>query len=178
MDSRVQHFVICQFSIIFLLSYNFLQFDDFIIYFQDIYNNSLKERYEDDPSTHPNLICGWRQDRSVGPIEIIYTDSLTLQPRSLDNPQCVDYQMLAIGSEYSISQVQVILDRRVHDQMTYLNKKYKRLIVDYEELCRVVMEMRSHMGGPCAPPYWPHGPDNNQPPPPLPVPSLFQIYCI
>jgi len=23
------------------------------------------------------------------------------------------------------------------------------------------MEMRSHMGDPCAPPYWPHGPGDN-----------------
>jgi len=39
----------------------------------------------------------------------------------------------------------VILDQQVHDQMTHLNKKYKRLTSDYQELCQVVMEMRSNM---------------------------------
>jgi len=35
--------------------------------------------------------------------------------------------------------------------------------------------MRSHIGDPCAPPYWPHGPDDNQPfsPPPPPPPVLL-----
>jgi hypothetical protein len=29
------------------------------------------------------------------------------------------------------------------------------------------------MGGTCAPPFWPYGPGNDQPPPPLPAPPLF-----
>jgi hypothetical protein len=44
-----------------------------------------------------------------------------------------------------------MLDQRVYDQTTLLNEKYKRLTTDYKELCRVVMEMRSHMGDLCAP---------------------------
>jgi hypothetical protein len=40
--------------------------------------------------------------------------------------------------------------------------------MDYEELHRVVMEMRSHMDGPCAPRYWPLGPNDDQSPPPAP----------
>jgi hypothetical protein len=39
----------------FLLSYNFLQFDEFIFSFQDAYKSRLKERYDDDPLTHLNL---------------------------------------------------------------------------------------------------------------------------
>jgi hypothetical protein len=66
-----------------------------------------------------------------------------------------------------------MLDQRVQDQTTYLNEKYERLIADYEELCRVVMEMRSHMGGPYSPPFWPHGPDDDYPSPPPPPPSFF-----
>jgi len=64
-----------------------------------------------------------------------------------------------------------MLDQRVQDRMTNLNEKYKRPNADYEELHRVVMKMRSHMGGPYAPPYWPHGPDGQFSPPP--VPHLF-----
>jgi hypothetical protein len=45
-----------------------------------------------------------------------------------------------------------MLDKRVHDRTTYLNEKYKRLTMDYEELRQVVMEMRSQMSDTCAPP--------------------------
>jgi len=59
--------------------------------------------------------------------------------------------------------------------MTHLNEKYERLATDYEELRRLVMMMRSQMGGACAPSNWPHGLGDNQPPHPLPpqAPLLF-----
>jgi hypothetical protein len=44
--------MVCWFSTIFLLSYNFLQFDEFIFSFQDTYNIRSKERYGDDSLTH------------------------------------------------------------------------------------------------------------------------------
>jgi hypothetical protein len=37
------------------LSYYLLEFDEFIFSFQETYNNRLKERYEDDPSIHPDI---------------------------------------------------------------------------------------------------------------------------
>jgi hypothetical protein len=43
------------FQPLILLSYNFLQFDEFIISFQDTYNNHLNERYGDNLSTRPDL---------------------------------------------------------------------------------------------------------------------------
>jgi hypothetical protein len=39
----------------FFLSYYFLSFDEFIFSFQDMCNSQLKEKYGDDPSTHPDL---------------------------------------------------------------------------------------------------------------------------
>jgi hypothetical protein len=66
--------------------------------------------------------------------------------------------MLAIGSEHSTPEFEAILDQRVQDQTIHLNEKYKRFTADYEELCRVVMEIRSRMSGLCALPSWPHGP--------------------
>jgi hypothetical protein len=54
-NSRAQYFVVCWFSIIFFLSYYFLEFNEFIFYFHDTYNSSWKERYKDDPSTHPDI---------------------------------------------------------------------------------------------------------------------------
>ena len=38
-----------------------------------------------------------------------------------------------------------MLDHQVQDRMTHLNDKYKRSTVDYEKLCRLVIEMISHM---------------------------------
>jgi len=37
------------------LSYYFLEFDEFIFSFQDTYNSRLKEKYEKEPLTHPDL---------------------------------------------------------------------------------------------------------------------------
>jgi hypothetical protein len=44
-----------------------------------------------------------------------------------------------------------MLDQRVHDQTTHLNKKYERLTADYKELRRVVMKIRSQISSTCAP---------------------------
>ena len=67
-----------------------------------------------------------------------------------------------------------MLNRRVHDRTTHLNEKYERLTADYEKLCQIVIEIRSHMDDPCAPPYWIHSPGDDQPSPPLsPTPPLF-----
>jgi len=78
--------------------------------------------------------------------------------------------MLAIGSEHSTPEFEAILDRTIH-----LNEKYKRFTADYEELCRVVMEIRSRMSGLCALPYWPHGPGNNQPGPMFPATTSLAL---
>jgi hypothetical protein len=37
------------------------------------------------------------------------------------------------------------------------------------------MEMGSHMGDPCAPPYWPHSPSNDQPPPSSSAVSILDL---
>jgi hypothetical protein len=54
-DSQAQHFIIYWFSTIFFLSYYLLKFDEFIFHFQETYNSWLNERYEDNPSTHPDI---------------------------------------------------------------------------------------------------------------------------
>jgi hypothetical protein len=63
-----------------------------------------------------------------------------------------------------------MLDQRVQTQTTHLNEKYKQLIADYEELCQLVMKMRSQMDGTYTSPNWPHGPDDDQPPSPPTLP--------
>jgi hypothetical protein len=60
-----------------------------------------------------------------------------------------------------------MLDQLVQDmRRPILMIKYEGLIADYEELRRLVMEMRSQMGGLCAPYNWAPGLGDDQPPPP------------
>jgi hypothetical protein len=134
------------FNHFFLLSYNFLQFDEF--FFQDTYNNRLKERYMDDPLTHPYLDPDlWLEaGSSSGPdrnrvYELSNTTTENLQmTHSVSTIGCLQLVLSTQTLEFK-----VMLDQQVHDQTTHLNKKYKRLTSDYQELCQVVMEMRSNM---------------------------------
>jgi hypothetical protein len=72
------------------------------------------------------------------------------------------------------SKFAAILDQQVQDmRRPILMIKYEGFIVDYEELRRLVMEMRSQICGLCAPSNWPHGLDDDQPHPPPLAPSLF-----
>jgi len=87
------------------------------------------------------------------------------------------HSVSTVGCSQSIPSIQTpefeaILNQRVHDRTTNLNKKYKQFIADYEEPRWMVIKMTSHMGDPCAPPYWPHNLDDNQRCPP-PMPPLF-----
>jgi hypothetical protein len=45
--------------------------------------------------------------------------------------------------------------------------------MNYDQLCQMVMDIRSRMGDDtCATTFWLYGPGNNQPPPPPPPPPL------
>jgi hypothetical protein len=53
-----------------------------------------------------------------------------------------------VGFLQSVSSTQspefaALLDQGVYERMTHFNKKYEQLTAAYEELCQVVMEMRS-----------------------------------
>jgi len=45
------------------LLFSWIEYDDFFFNFQETYNSWLRERYEDDPSTHPDL---WMEVGSSG----------------------------------------------------------------------------------------------------------------
>ena len=67
-----------------------------------------------------------------------------------------------------------LLQQGVQERMIHLNKKYELLSTEYEELCRMVIDIISQMGGTYAPSFWPNGLENYQPSsPPLPAPPLF-----
>jgi hypothetical protein len=40
-------------------------------------------------------------------------------------------------------------------------QQYEKLLVDYEQLCQMVMDMRSQMGGKCALSFWMYDPGND-----------------
>jgi len=70
-----------------------------------------------------------------------------------------------VGSSQSVSSIQSQEFAALQQHMTHLTEKYEWLSVDYEQLRQMVMDMRSQMGGTCAIPFWPYGPENDQPPP-------------
>jgi 3-deoxy-D-manno-octulosonic-acid transferase len=63
-DSQAQHFMVCWFSTFF---FKLLFFWIYWLFFHDTYNTQLKERYENDPLTHPNLNLDlWLEAGSYG----------------------------------------------------------------------------------------------------------------
>jgi hypothetical protein len=71
-----------------------------------------------------------------------------------------------IRSSQSVSSTQSQEFVALQQHMAHLIEKYEQLLVDYEQLCQMIMDMRSQMGGTCAPHFWPYGPGNDQLPPP------------
>jgi len=81
-----------------------------------------------------------------------------------------------IGCSQSVLSTQTlefeaILDQQVQAQTPDLAVDYEQLGAMSIELRRLIMKMRSQMGGTCAPSYLLHGPDED--PSPLPLVSLF-----
>jgi len=76
-----------------------------------------------------------------------------------------------VESSQSVSSTQSEEIMALKQHTTHFTEKYKKLSANYEQLCQMVMNMTSQSGDTCAPPFWPYGPRNNQPPPPPPPPS-------
>jgi len=139
-----------------LLSYNFIQFDEFIFSFYDIYNTCLKEKYGDNPLTHPNLNPDlWLEARSSGRANKNWVYGFS---NTTTENLWTTYSVLTVGCSQLVTsthtpEFEVMLDQRVQHQTSHLNEKYEWFIVDYEEFHQVVMDMRSHMCDPCAPLY-------------------------
>jgi hypothetical protein len=63
-----------------------------------------------------------------------------------------------IGSSQSVPSTQsleltTLYDQGVQERMAHLNEKYEWLSADYEELHRMVIDIRLQMSRTCAPPY-------------------------
>ena len=145
-------------------------------YFQETYNNQLKERYVDDPSTHPDFDPDlWLGVGSSG--EPNRNRMYRLSNTTIENLQMTN-NVSTFESSESVPNTQflkfaALLDQWVQERTAHLNEKYEWLSVDYEELLRMVIDIRSQMSGTCAPPYWPYNPWDDQPLSSSPTPPLF-----
>ena len=112
----------------FFLSYYFLEFNDFIFYFQETYNSQLKKRYGDDHSTHldfdPNL---WLETRSSSGLDRNWVYGLS--NTTAKNLQ-MTFSVSTVGCSQSILSTQspefmALLDQGVQERTTHLNEKYE-----------------------------------------------------
>jgi hypothetical protein len=127
-ESKAQHFVVCWFSTIFLLSYYFLEFDEFIFSFQDTYNSRLKERYKEDFLTHPDLDLDlWLEGESFGELDRnrVYGLSNTIVEKLRMTHIVLTVGCLQLVLSTQTLEFAAMLDQRVQDQMTYLDEKYE-----------------------------------------------------
>ena len=127
------------------LSYYFLEFYDFIFYFQETYNIRLKERYRDDPDLWLEAGSSGGSDRNR-----VYGLSNTIA----ENLRTA-HSISTIGSSQSIPSTQslefaALLNQGVQEHTTHLHEKYEQLSMDYE-LRQMVIDIKSHVGDTCAP---------------------------
>jgi hypothetical protein len=120
---------------LFFLNYYFLEFDEFIFSFQDTYNNWLKERYEDNPSTHLDIDLNlWLE---VGSSSVFDRNQIYELSNIMAENFQTTYSGSTVGYSQSISSIQnqefvVMLISPTGDRTIYFNDKYERLTVNYE----------------------------------------------
>jgi len=179
-----------------------IEYDDyFLFYFQETYNNRLRERYGDDTLTHPEFDPDlWMEVGSSGGPDKnrVYGLSNT----TADNLRSTR-SVSTVGSSQSISSSQSKEFVALQQHTAQLTEKYDHLSAEYaqlkashaqqraeseqikasqaqqkatyEQLREMVMNMATQSGT-CAPnPFWPY---NHQPPPPgspppPPAPPLY-----
>ena len=111
------------------------------------------ERYGDDPSTYLDFDSDLRMEvGSSGGLNKNWVYGLSnTTAKNLRS----SFSVSTVGSSPSV------LSTQFEEFMASTN---------YDQLCPMVMEIRSRMGNDtCAAPFWSYGPGNNQPPPPLPL---------
>ena len=124
----------------------------------------MRERYGDDPSTHLNFDSDLLMEvgSSGGPDK---NQVYGLSNTTAENLRAAG-SVSTVESSLSVSSTQ-------SDEFMALKQQCERLSTDYDQLHQMVMDIRSRMGDDtCAALFWPYGPGNNQPPPPL-APSLI-----
>jgi hypothetical protein len=117
----------------------------------------LRERYEDDPSTHPDFNPDlWMEVGSCGGPDKNWVYGLS-------NTTAEDLQVARsvsiVRSFQSVSSTQSKEFVALQQHTTHLTEKYERLSANYEQLRQMVMDIRSHMGDTCAPYFWSFSPN-------------------
>jgi len=137
----------------------------FLKKFQETYNSQLRERYGDNPLTHPDFDPDlWMEVGSSGGPEKNRVYGLSNTTAKNLRSAC---SISTVGSSPSVSSTQ-------SEDFIALKQQYQQLSTNYDQLRQMVMEIRSRMGeDTCAAPFWSYDPGNNQlpPPPPLPPPA-------
>jgi hypothetical protein len=149
----------------YFVSYYFywIEYDDFFFHFQETYNSRLRERYGDDPSTHPDFDPNLLMEvgSSSGPDKNrVYRLSNT----TAENLRAAR-SVSTVRSSQSVSSTQSTEFVTLQQHIAHLTEKYEQLLANYEQLCQMVMNMASQSGDTRAPSFWPY---NNQPPSPPP----------
>ena len=146
-------------------------------HFQETYNSRLRERYVDDPSTHPDFDSDlWMEVGSSGGPD--KNQVYGLSNTTAENLRAAR-SVSTVGSSQSVQSTQskefVALQQhraQLSEKYDHLSAEYTQVKANHEQLCQMVMNMASQSGDTCAPsPFWPY---NNQPlpPPPPPAPPL------
>jgi hypothetical protein len=85
---------------LFFLNLLFFEFSDF--FFQDTYNTWLKERYDDDPSTHPDL---WLE---VGSSSGLNRNQVYDLSNTTTEFLCMTYSVSTVGCSQSVPSTQTL----------------------------------------------------------------------
>jgi len=148
-------------------------------FFQETYNSRLRERYGDDPLTHPEFDSDlWMEVGSSGGPD--KNQVYGLSNTTADNLQAAR-SVSTVGSSQSVSSTQSKEFVALQQHTAQLTEKYDHLLAayaqlkaenaqqkaDHDQLREFVMNMASQSGDTCAPSsFWPY---NNQPLPPPPA---------
>jgi len=148
----------------YFVSYYFywIEYDDYFFHFQETYNSRLRERYGDDPSTHPDFNPDlWMEVGSSGGPDKNWV--YRLSNTTAENLWAARSFSTA-GSSQSVSSTQskefVALKQhtaKLTEKHDHLSAGYIQLSANYEQLRQMVMNMASQSGDTCAPPlFWPY----------------------
>jgi hypothetical protein len=146
----------------------------------------LRERYGDDPSTHPDFDPDlWMEVGSSGRpnknrvyglsnttaenLRVTNSVSTIGSFQSVSSTQSKEFMALQQHTTHLTKKYKQ-LSANYEQHTTHLTEKYEQLSANYEQLRQMVINMASHSGDTCALPFW--SSNNQPPPPPPPAPPL------
>jgi len=148
----------------YFVSYHvyWIEYNDYFFYFQETYNNWLRERYGDDILTHrvyglSNTTANNLQTtRSVSTVGSSQSTSSSQSKEFMALQQCT----AQVTKKYNHLSAEYAQLKASHAQQRAESEQQKAA---YEQLHEMVINMATQSGT-CAPnPFWPY---NHQPPPP------------